>query len=423
MMNDSIIMSRKQLYDEIWNISVTGVAKKYNLNYPKLINICKEYNIPYPTSAYWTKKNIGMDISDLIVSLPDSEIKEITLYSKEYVVESINETIKVVNEDSENTEDSLYKNFKGLEFLNEDERKNVLKVIFNLDINKHKKAHKKLIEYKKKIEEKSNKENYNSRYYSKYGELNYLDNISKLTKERSSKILSCIYYTIEELGGKINDDLSMVIRNENVTMEISELQDQVSHELTKEEARELLEYQDKIRRNQYAWKTNIRKYDYIYNGKLKIAFESRDTIRDNEKFKLEDKIDEIMIKLYEKSERVRISREAWEERKRKEDEERRIKEELSNRKKEEALKVKKLLNIAEDYKTACEIRNYIEALSSKNTIDDKTKELIEWARKKADWFDPTIEVDDELLGKRKHEESKEDKNRELDRHTSYYSWY
>lgn len=52
-------LTRKQLYDEIWALSVAGVARKYNLNYGKLIATCKVENIPFPSSGYWTKKNMG----------------------------------------------------------------------------------------------------------------------------------------------------------------------------------------------------------------------------------------------------------------------------------------------------------------------------------------------------------------------------
>lgn len=38
-----VMMSREQLYDEIWKISVAGVAKKYNLHYAKLINSLRSY--------------------------------------------------------------------------------------------------------------------------------------------------------------------------------------------------------------------------------------------------------------------------------------------------------------------------------------------------------------------------------------------
>ena len=51
-------LTRKQLYDEIWAVSVAGVARKYNLNYGKLIATCKVENISFPSSGYWTKKKM-----------------------------------------------------------------------------------------------------------------------------------------------------------------------------------------------------------------------------------------------------------------------------------------------------------------------------------------------------------------------------
>ena len=45
-------LTRKQLYDEIWALSVAGVARKYNLNYGKLIAACKAENVPFPSSGY-----------------------------------------------------------------------------------------------------------------------------------------------------------------------------------------------------------------------------------------------------------------------------------------------------------------------------------------------------------------------------------
>ena len=44
-------LARKQLYDEIWALSVAGVARKYNLNYGKLIATCKAENIPFPSCS------------------------------------------------------------------------------------------------------------------------------------------------------------------------------------------------------------------------------------------------------------------------------------------------------------------------------------------------------------------------------------
>ena len=41
-------LTREQLYNEIWQISVAGVAKKYNAAYKDLLKLCKETNIPIP---------------------------------------------------------------------------------------------------------------------------------------------------------------------------------------------------------------------------------------------------------------------------------------------------------------------------------------------------------------------------------------
>ena len=78
-------LTRKQLYDEIWALSVAGVARKYNLNYGKLIATCKVENISFPSSGYWTKKNMGKDVSNEIVEfsgLEDTEISLIKSWSK-----------------------------------------------------------------------------------------------------------------------------------------------------------------------------------------------------------------------------------------------------------------------------------------------------------------------------------------------------
>lgn len=72
-MSKTITLSRQQLYDEIWQLSVAGVARKYNLNYSKLLITCKKENIPYPSTGYWAKKSLGKNVSDEVVALPLSD--------------------------------------------------------------------------------------------------------------------------------------------------------------------------------------------------------------------------------------------------------------------------------------------------------------------------------------------------------------
>lgn len=218
MFMDNLTMKfeRKKLYDEIWDISLTGVSKKYALNYTKLVQVCKENNIPYPSSAYWTKKNMGLDYSTEIVELPEAEEKEIEVPLK---------NTGVLIDEKVSDKDKFIKEFNFLNFLEEDEKKKIAEVIYDLSVDKYRKNHKVIVEYKNKKKEERRKEreaNYFNPYYNihNYVEKGYFANVSKTQKDRCMKILSAIYFAIEELGGQVNNDFSLYVRDEHVTIEI-----------------------------------------------------------------------------------------------------------------------------------------------------------------------------------------------------------
>ena len=192
MDNLTMKFERKKLYDEIWDISLTGVSKKYGLNYTKLVQVCKENNIPYPSSAYWTKKNMGLDYSTEIVELPEAEEKEIEVPLKN--------TGLLIDEKMSDKEKFL-KEFNFLNFLEEDEKKKVAEAIYELSVDKYKRNHKVIVEYKNKKKEERREErkaNYFNPYYNihNYVEKGYFANISKIQKDRCMKILSAIYFAI-----------------------------------------------------------------------------------------------------------------------------------------------------------------------------------------------------------------------------------
>lgn len=66
-------------------------------------------------------------------------------------------------------------------------------------------------------------------------------------------------------------------------------------------------------------------------------------------------------------------------------------------------------------------REYIQAMIDSGN-EDITPEWIEWALKKADWYDPSIATEDEYLGKRQHEKSAEEKEKFL-QDSIRKSWY
>lgn len=56
------------------------------------------------------------------------------------------------------------------------------------------------------------------------------------------------------------------------------------------------------------------------------------------------------------------------------------------------------------------IREYIAAIRTASDPAELDQDWIDWAEKKADWFDPNVARDDEFFGKRRHEDDPERKN-------------
>lgn len=454
MTKKTITLSRQQLYDEIWQVSVAGVARKYNLNYAKLIAKCREAKIPFPSSGYWTRKSLGKDVSGEAAVLPPADNENVELLLAEVKLEKKKKTIlrepieePAAEKSNDGTEEDLkkvaaFREEEAKEILDEDisvpmmetteernvddavlpfldntEKKRVLQTASELGIRDKKRLHEQLIKYrnsmnewKRKEKETQNQRGYHSRYNKTDNEPAFFNGISEQSQQRAFLILDALFCAVEELGGKVNADLSMRVMADTVRIRIAEGQDKVKHELTRQEARELVEYNDQIKWNKWASKPQIRKYDSIYNGKLRIIFDNGEYIRDSEKEKLEDRLGDILLRLYEKSDEARIQRERLEEQRRKQEEEARREEEIRKRKEEEVRRTKELLNQAEDYKIACEIRQYIAAVTQQKDITPESAEWIEWAKKKADWYDPIIAAEDEYLGRRAHSKSKEEKD-------------
>lgn len=76
---DSVItMTRRQMYDEIWQLSVNGVANKYDLPYAHLLKMIKQADIPIPPSGYWVKLNFNKPVTK--PELPEPAEEMISIY-------------------------------------------------------------------------------------------------------------------------------------------------------------------------------------------------------------------------------------------------------------------------------------------------------------------------------------------------------
>jgi hypothetical protein len=67
-------LSRQELYDKIWEISVAGVAKEYDIPYSQLMKQVKAANIPIPPSGYWTKLSFGKPVEKTPLNNPKDSV-------------------------------------------------------------------------------------------------------------------------------------------------------------------------------------------------------------------------------------------------------------------------------------------------------------------------------------------------------------
>lgn len=387
------VYDRETLYKEVWAAPVTEVAKKYKVSDVAIHKVCKSLEIPTPPQGYWAKLRAGKPV--VKTPLPKS-----TKTTKKTGVQTGYTPPAETNQNV-------------LEFLGDEERAVVMAVASQILLpDENERMHSKIIAHRKVIAEwkKQEKRNANDRWRPRNAPAPPLlaNTISDTSIPRACRIIDALIKAMEPLGCKLTANLAFVIHDETVSISFSESQNKVDHIPTKEENRRLLEYEEERRKYSYASKPQIRKYDYQYNGRLCLTINNHKSFRDCKTYQLEDRLGDMMLELYAAAEVLRQQRLAREEAERKRQEEERRKEERRKRYNTEVDRTLALANIAEDYDTACKIRRYISAYEAAHP-DEDISEWLEWANAKADWYDPTISREDELLGKRDHAKEKDAK--------------
>lgn len=398
------IYEREFLYKEVWELPVTEVAKRYQVSDVSISKVCQSLNIPTPPAGYWAKLRAGKPVTK--IPLPKSS-KPVTKTGLRTGIEN-KPQIKQ----------------KTLAFLSEEERAIVLSVATQIRIpDKNAKMHptivahrKTVMEWKKKRSEQEIK-GWNRRGMDPPPFL--ADTVSEETLPRILHMIDALIKAIEPLGCSLTSDLKFVIIGRTVSLSVSEAKDEIKHVPTKDENMQLLKYEEDKRRHSWASKPNIRKYDHIYNGRISLTIYNTRNFRDCKSYVVEDRLGEIMIELYESSDILRKERELREEAERKRQEEERRKEERRNRYNSEIDQTIALANLSDDYDTACKIRRYISAVEVSGNLDQKMIEWMEWAKAKADWFDPTIAREDEFFRKRDHKKNHDQKKLE---HAGFRWW-
>ncbi len=390
------VYDRETLYKEVWAAPVTEVAKRYKVSDVAIHKVCKSLEIPTPPLGYWAKLRAGKPVS--VIPLPKSDKA-----SKKHGIQ----TGTTYQQEPEK---------EVLAFLNEEDRSVILAIASQIllpdeDARMHPKiiAHRKVVEEWKEQHKNDENKGWNRRNSEPAPFL--ADSISDEALPRACRIIDALINAMEPLGCALTNDLGFVVNGETVRLAFSESEDLANHVLTKDENMQLLKYEDERKHSSWASKPQIRKYDHVFNGRLSLSVGQK-SFRDCKSYVLENRLGNVMIELYEAAEKIKKDREAREEVERQRQEEERRREERRKRYNVEVDRTLALTNLAEDYNTACKIRNYISVVAASGTPDEKTAEWIEWAKAKADWYDPTVAKVDVYFGKREHEKDEEKKKLE-----------
>ena len=64
------LLTRKELYDQVWKKTLKTVAKEYETNYTELVRLCEALNVPRPPQGYRGRISRGLPVEQ--TPLPDA---------------------------------------------------------------------------------------------------------------------------------------------------------------------------------------------------------------------------------------------------------------------------------------------------------------------------------------------------------------
>ena len=395
---------REEMYQKVWEKPVTEVAKDYSTSDNVIRRRCKNLNVPLPERGYWAKLKAGKTAYK--TRLP----KLTTDFPKPHTGEKRKLHIE--------TDALSFMEKKGrLELF---ELASVLRVggLSSKMLDAAQKMADDFKEWHKPVRDTYSPGGYWIPGRRTMSEPPFLANdISTKTSSRAFHILDAIDRALKPYLGSLtyqytfNSKKQYVfsVNGENIHFSISEGKDKIIHEITQAERLEQIKYEEARSKGHYASKPSIPKYEYPWNGKLKMSVAGIYDFADCKAYVLEDRIGEILIAFFEASYSARLRRLQEEEKRRREHEEYLQRERIKQLYNSEVDKTNALLNKTADFEIACRIRRYIDAIKNDPTNPDNNPDWIDWASKKADWIDPTVAREDEFFGKRKHDQNVDQK--------------
>lgn len=362
-------VTRQELYNLVWSKPMSRLALEYNISDNGLRKICKKFDIPLPLLGHWQKIQYNKKVP--VIPLPKDFKGEdsITLNkggTKEN--EEITNFHKLLKEITDDT---------TLSFKVPDKLSNPDKLISEAKEDFANKSKEKYGIYRGITTTSNGVISISVAPKNCNRALRIMDKIIKLLKQRGHNVFVKSNTTIVEIKG---EEIKIRLR---------------------EKLKRII-----IKHEKYSWNNT----DYVPTGILSFKIDEypEKEFYDTNNQTLEEQIPKILTKLELVSKKIKrdnAEREKWHQeylRKRE------IEEAIKRRHANEIENFKKLLEDSERWKKATDLRNFIKELESnaikENKLSEELSNWIKWSYDKADWFDPLVNKNDDLLTEKDKEE-------------------
>lgn len=377
----TIELSRKELYQQVWEEPITKLAKRYDLSDVGLAKTCKRHNIPIPGRGHWAKKASGKVV--LQARLP-------RLSGSESYFSKITFQIRDQTELCESKEIDAQVAF-------EKDKENRIVVSETLE-SPHK-----LVKWTWNSLRSGNTDKKGICHQKVAECLDIKVTLSSL--DRALRVMDALVRAIEARGYELRQcksdaRLSVVVNGEELDFSLEERIIRKDHLPTEVEKKKIAKRQ--------IYPFQLPQHDYVPTGQLSLRiggwYQSRATWADAKIQRVENCLNDFLVGLVRSAAEKKSVREKREREARKLQEEGRRLEEAARLRKEEQASVDALKKGSEDWHESQQIRSYIEAVR-RDAIEttgaivpgSELDEWLVWATKQADRLDPLTKSPPSIL--------------------------
>lgn len=353
--------TRQELYELVWTVPLSQLAKKYDISDNGLRKKCKKLNIPLPEVGYWQKLQYNKPVTK--TKLPKENPAGI-------------EIIDLSEREEDIPNDSPAARIKKIRNSYNQLNQKIFKVSSRLS-----KPDKLVVEAQNTLTKKEASEWSKGLVNTHYEQIEI--KVAPSNVKRALRIFDSLIKLLRFRG----HDVKVHYGTTYAIVEGEEIEIALREKLRIEKTTD-----------EYNWTSN----KYFPTNKLIFKID-RYNIKEfiDGKLTLEEMLPDILANLEYRGQKEKEWRIKREIERAKEEELERIRKEQKARKERELADVKKLFKESEAWHISTNLYNFIKEVEvravNNNTMTEETQTWLTWAKQKADWYNPFIKREDEFL--------------------------